>query len=277
MKNLSVALLAHLGGDVTTLATCVKLTRLDAQSFGFTEHDEDLTIDGLTYKSLLGIEATGVDSQSGLNVDQLDVKGMLDLLGISEADIVSGRWDFAAVRVFMVNWADLSMSDYKLRRGTLGQLSVTNSYVAEMRGVTQWLQQTIGEVYSATCKADLYDARCKVNPTAYTGTGTVGTVTLAQRQWTDAGLTHPNDYFTSGDVTWLTGANAGLSMEVKSFAASTVGLQEPMPYVIAPGDTYTIRAGCLKRWDEDCGAKFDNQDNFRGTPFVPGADALLGV
>ena len=49
-----------------------------------------------------------------------------------------------------------------------------------------------------------------------------------------------------------------------------------MPYVIAVGDTFTIYAGCLKRYEEDCGpAKFDNQVNFRGFPFLPGNDAML--
>jgi uncharacterized phage protein (TIGR02218 family) len=264
-----------LGGDATTLATCVKITRLDAQVFGFTEHDDALTIGGVTYQSMQGIQSTGVDSQSGLNVDQLDVKGMLDLLGVDEADIVSGRWDFAVIRVFAVNWADLTMGDYKLRRGTLGQLSVTNCYIAEMRGVTQWLQQTIGELASPMCKADLFDDRCKVNPAAYTVSGTVGTVTNPQRAWTDAALVQATGYFTAGKVTWVTGANAGLSMEVKSFGATAVGLQEPMPYVIAPGDTYSIKAGCLKRFVEDCGNKFNNQDNFRGLPFLPGLDRLL--
>lgn len=276
MKTISAGLLAHFQGDATTLATCAKITRLDSTVYGFTEHDTALTIGGVTYQSLTGIQATSVESQSGLNVDQLDVQGMLNSLGVDEADIVAGRWDFAAIRVFLVNWADLTMGDYKLRRGMLGQISITNSYVAEMRGITQWLQQTIGELYSPSCKADLFDNRCKVNRAAYTFSGTVGTVTNPQRAWLDAGLTQADEYFTSGKMTWLTGANADLSMEVKTYWTGAVSLQEPMPYVIVPGDTYSIEAGCLKRYVEDCGpAKFDNQDNFRGFPYLPGIDVVL--
>ena len=275
MKNISASLLTHLSSDATTMAICCKITRTDAAVYGFTEHDADLVISGVTYKSLLGITATNVETTTGLNVDTLDCSGMLNALGISESDIVSGRWDYAVFRVFSVNWADLTMGDYKMRRGVLGQISITGSFVVEMRGVAQYLQQVVGELASPSCKADLFDARCKVNPAAWTFSGTVGTVTSAQRAWTDAALTQASQFFTAGKVTWLTGGNAGLKMEVKNFEATAVLLQEAMPYAVVAGDTYSIKAGCMKRYIEDCGTKFSNQNNFRGMPYVPGNDKML--
>ena len=97
------------------------------------------------------------------------------------------------------------------------------------------------------------------------------------RQFTASALTQAVDFFTAGKVTWQTGANAGLSKEIKTHATGgNILLQEPMPCTVAVGDTFTIYAGCLKRYDEDCGpAKFNNQVNFRGFPKLPGNDAML--
>jgi len=80
-----------------------------------------------------------------------------------------------------------------------------------------------------------------------------------------------------GVVTWVTGANAGLSMEVKS--SSQIGAFElflPMGFVIANGDTFTVETGCAKTFN-DCKFKFDNVINFQGFPYVPAPDTILKV
>ncbi|CAJ3065672.1 Uncharacterized conserved protein [Burkholderia pseudomallei] len=81
-------------------------------------------------------------------------------------------------------------------------------------------------------------------------------------------------YFAYGKVTWLTGQNAGFSMEVKSFAPGVVTLAMAMPYPIAVGDTYTITAGCDKTIGT-CSARYNNILHFRGEPYIPGPDILL--
>jgi hypothetical protein len=43
-----------------------------------------------------------------------------------------------------------------------------------------------------------------------------------------------------------------------------------MPYTVAGGNTYSVIAGCTKRFAEDCVTKFANGVNFRGFPHVPG-------
>jgi len=66
-------------------------------------------------------------------------------------------------------------------------------------------------------------------------------------------------------------------MEVKAYASGRVELYEAMPYTMQVGDVFSIRPGCLKRLDEDCASKFDNTDNFRGEPFVPGTDQVSKI
>lgn len=55
-----------------------------------------------------------------------------------------------------VNYADLSMGARVLRKGTLGEISIGNlSFNTGLRGLTQALQQTVGELTSIRCRADL--------------------------------------------------------------------------------------------------------------------------
>ena len=282
MKSISGALQAHLDSGQTTLALCVKLTRKDGQIFGFTEHDRPLVVDGVTYTPTTGVDTSAVDTGSGLNVDTLEMRGFLDALGVSEADISAGRWDGADVRVFAVNWADVTMGTYKHRRGWMGEVSVTNDFRAELRGVAQKLQQTIIELATELCKADLFDARCKIVDTEgvwkFTGL-TIASVTQAQREFTAAGAvgSQAAGFFTNGRVLFTTGNCAGLDMEAKlhTVGPGKILLTEAMPYVFNVGDAFTIWAGCRKRYAEDCGTKFSNKINFRGFPHLPGLDAVL--
>ncbi|WP_422436596.1 DUF2163 domain-containing protein [Loktanella sp. DJP18] len=164
MKEVSTALATHLAGPVTTLATCWSITRRDGARFRFTDHDRDITFDGEVYLARFGYARTAVTSDAQLAVDNLDVDGFFDDEAITEADMRAGLFDYAEVRLFLVNWADPAMGALRLRRGWLGELMITENgmFRSELRGLTQALQQEIGELYSAECRADLGDPRCKV-------------------------------------------------------------------------------------------------------------------
>ena len=91
----------------------------------------------------------------------------------------------------------------------------------------------------------------------------------------------PDALFTGGLLTFdssasPTSANAGLSMEIKTWdlANKRVTLFLPMPFDIVPGDLVALRAGCSKSLAV-CRDTFDNVLNFRGEPYVPGNDLLF--
>ena len=279
MKTVPAALQTHLDSGQTTLAHCMKITRKDGTIYGFTDHDRSLVVDGVTYMPSIGAELSAIETAAGLNVDVLDMRGFLSALGVHEGDIAAGRWDFADVRVFLVNWASPADGVITLRRGWMGEVSVTQEFRAELRGVAQKLQQTIIELTTEVCKADLFDARCKVVETEgvwkFSGVA-LSTVVQAQRQFTAAALGQAADFFTNGKVLFTSGACAGLEMEVKTHAGGgNILLVEAMPYTFAIADTFTIWAGCRKRYAEDCGTKFSNKINFRGFPHLPGLDMVL--
>ena len=81
-------------------------------------------------------------------------------------------------------------------------------------------------------------------------------------------------YFDFGRVFWLTGANAGLEMEVKTWdGTSALKLLFKMPNPIAIGDTFIVTPGCSKTIPP-CVA-FGQILNRDAEDFVKGEDAAL--
>jgi len=282
-KTISGAYEAHLALYTTTIATCWKVTRRDAQVFAFTDHIENITFDAVTYLAATAYTASAIESSAGLNVDNLEVSGYLDAAAITEEDLLAGKWDFAEVLIFEVNYNDLSMGSMKLRRGWLGEVKSTDvSFIAELRGMMQRLQGLIGRVITPACNADVFDARCGLSTGSVTNGLVSSTITGAgatnNDAFSDTALTAATAWFDYGLVTFTGGLNDGLSMEVAAYTLGsppTVTLKLPMPFLIQVGDTYDIRAGCDKTI-ATCRVKYNNVINFRGFPHVPGPGRLAG-
>ena len=271
MKNSNISII----GEVTTLATCWKLTLKDSTTLGFTDFGEDITYDGELYRADSGFTPTAISSKAGLSVDNLDVQGMLQSDVISEADLMAGIYDFAEIEIFLVNYKNLAEEPLILRTGWIGEIQLTNGqFTAEIRGLTQKLSTNIGELFSPTCRVNFCDSKCKLNPTTWTFTGTI-TATDDNRVFTDENRTENTGYFNFGNIEFTSGANSGLSMEIKDYSASgDIDLMLPMPYTVAIGDTYNITAGCDKRFST-CVDTFDNGLNFRGEPHLAGIDKMM--
>jgi hypothetical protein len=164
VKTVSPSLASHLAGSVTTLATCWRITRVDGVVFRFTDHDQDLVVEGEVYEASAAYSRTAISNDAGMGVDNLDVEGVFDSAAVTEEELRAGLFDRAEVRIFLVNWADPSMGALRLRRGWFGEVVLTEQGVfrTELRGLTQALSQRIGELYSPECRADLGDHRCRV-------------------------------------------------------------------------------------------------------------------
>jgi uncharacterized phage protein (TIGR02218 family) len=191
-----------------------------------------------------------------------------------DADINAGLYDFAELEIFMVNYADLPAGKLQLRRGWIGEITFgKNQFVAEVRGLAQKLSQRIGDIFSPLCRASFADAKCGKSSPTYTSTASV-TAVESRQVFSASALTQAAGYFNFGKVSFTSGENSGLEMEVKDFANYKLTLVLPLPYEIAVSDTFNIIAGCDKNFDT-CKTKFSNAINFRGEPHVPGSDKLF--
>ena len=273
----------HVAGGLTTITRCWALTRRDGVRLGFTDHDRDISFDGLVFKADTGLTARALMQTTGLSVDNSEALGGLSSAAITEADIRAGRYDGAAVEAWLVNWAD---PDQRLMqfRGTLGEVTrAEGGFRAELEGLSQALGQPVGQVYQQPCSAVLGDGRCGFDLDAvpgYVATRPAETVEDNVR-FTFADFTGFDDrWFERGRLIVQSGAATGLSARIKNDRLSADGreieLWEAIRADIAPGDMLRIEAGCDKE-APTCRLKFNNYINFRGFPDIPGEDWLMAT
>ena len=273
-KVIPAGLLSNYHSDSPTVAWAIKITRTDDAVYGWTSADRDATIDAVIYESAPGLSVASFASSAGLAVDNSELTVLADDTIITRADIIAGRWNNAAYLLFKYDWTDVSAGEEVISAGFLGELHPrSGAYVAELRALQQYLQQPVGAASTKTCRARLGDAMCMVDLGGWTETGTITSVTSKQ-VFTDSSRTEADDYFGEGILTWTAGLNTGLSQKVKTYASDTFTLSLPMIFDVQIGDTYSVIAGCRKRLDEDCAAKFSNELNFQGEPHRPTVDEL---
>ncbi|MBX6426737.1 MAG: DUF2163 domain-containing protein [Variibacter sp.] len=280
MRAIPPALQAKLDAGTTTLARCWIVTRRDGVVLGFTEHDEDLVVDGVRCRAGTGFTASEAQQQFGLAVGGSEVGGALASDSLNEDDLAAGRFDAAEVRLYLVDWSEPALR-VLLSSGVLGEVRREGlHFTAEVRGLAHRLAEESGRLYTATCSADLGDARCKVDLTnpAYRGSGVVAGLPGGSLLVADGLDGFADGWFTSGRLTWTTGANAGLAVEVKTHRAGaegvTLALWQAMPEPLAIGDAFVVTAGCDKRF-ATCRDRFTNAVNFRGFPHIPGNDFVM--
>jgi len=278
MGSIPPAHQARLDSGVTTLAQAWKLTRRDGVVAGFTDHDCDLVIGGVTYRARTGLAASETPSRFDLSVDGGDIAGALDDDILTDADLAAGHYDAAQVETWLVDWSDTSLR-VLTARGTLGEVKREGTaFIAELRGLAALLSQESGRLYTARCGADLGDGKCRVNLANWRGAGMVAALEGAS-MFSASGLdAFADDLFTAGRLTWTSGGNAGLAMEVKQHRVTPgqvrLSLWQAIAEPIAIGDMFTVTGGCDKTL-ATCRDRFGNVANFRGFPAIPGNDFVM--
>jgi uncharacterized phage protein (TIGR02218 family) len=281
VKQVDPTLLNHLQQSVTTLTWCWRIERTDGLVQGFTALDQDLVIAGVTYKAATGFFPSAIQTTNQLDINNAEAASLLDDDSISERDLVGGKYDFAKLDLFLVNYLDLPTAlnldppkHLVLMSGILGQ--VTNSdrtFKVECRSKAQALTQKIVQVTSKTCRAEFGDSDCKVNLAPYTHNLTVAS-TSNNRLINITGFSQADGYFDEGKLIFTNGDNNGLEFTIQSYSGGTITLFETTPYTIAVGNSFRAIAGCRKTLS-DCSNRYGNVLNFRGEPHIPGADKLF--
>jgi uncharacterized phage protein (TIGR02218 family) len=280
MRIIPPALQAKLNSGVTTLCRCFILTRRDGAIQGFTDHDRDVTLNDVVCRADTGFAGTEGVTRLGLSVDGIEVSGVLSDDSLNEDALAAGRYDAAQVDMYIVDWSEPSLH-VLMSRGHIGEVRREGqAFAAELRGLADALNTETGRLYTPTCAADLGDARCGIDLTdpLYRGEGAV-TALNGVSAFTAGGLASFDDgWFTGGRLAFTGGANDGNAMEVKRHRVDgetvVIELWQAMAQTITPGDTFTVTAGCDKRF-ATCRDRLSNVLNFRGFPHIPGNDFIM--
>ncbi len=278
MRIIDPELQARLDGGATHLCRCWLVRRRDGVTLGFTDHDEDVAFDGEVFRASSGMDASALQSATGMSVDNAQAMGALSDAAVSEEDIRTGRYDRAEIRHWLVDWErpDLRVLMF---RGQFGEIKRSDgAFEVELRGLTEALNAPVGRSILRTCERALGDAKCRfdTNQPGFSGEGEVspesspGSVMALGLDDFAAG------WFSQGVLAWLTGQNAGETAaikadRVKGAGARALTLWQLPGRPVAVGDRFRVTAGCDKR-AETCRSKFGNYINFRGFPDIPGED-----
>lgn len=296
-KSIPAALQAHYDTGQTSLSVAILIQRADGELFGFTMNSRPLTLDltpwdelpwlltgetAFEFEAASGMEGFVIESTAGFEVDETQIVTLNNGGLFTENDILAGRWRGARFRIFLYRWdvaAPMISDDIEtLKVGTIGELHATPVTVkAELHCLKRGLQIPVGKVTQPTCRARVFsvgDGQCNKDPTGFVHSLTVTGVT-DKGEFTCSGATQDPDYFGYGMVSWDTGLNAGLSMQVSEFEAGVFTLVAPMIFNIQVGDTLTAKAGCRGRLIEDCRDKFGNVPNFQAEPHAPTRDRTI--
>ncbi len=284
MKAASSGMIAHIAQGQTTLTTCLKLTLLDGTVLGITEHDQDLLFSSVTYLARAGFSKFNIAEKANGDASTIQVKGMVDSTYFTAAAIRGRKFDYAAYEIFYVNWSDLTQGRILGPTGKLGPFTLNEfEWTVDFYGLAYRLTQTGGELLSRDCRVDFGSARCAPGGLLDGGTsidslmqtGTVAT-TDGYKTITFTGLSDTGKPFNGGLLTWLTGNNANLSIEISTivFGTSTAVLYLKTFLPIQVGDTFKVLPACDHSF-VTCADFWNNAKNFQAEKDVPGDDALL--
>lgn len=287
------ALQAHLDGRATTVCTCWKVVRNDGVILGFTDHDQDVVVAGQRYEASTSFNGSAIEAQLGLGVSNMEALGFLNSDSITEADLVSTRFDNARVSLFLVNWADPTQF-MTIIAGTLGKVSIGDiSFQAEVRSHSQNFDQYIGSLCSPRCRVVTFagggsglEAGCQANISGQQRSGTIASVTdrktfainpIGGMPADGTGGTIGGGFYEAGTITFTSGNNKGISKEIETQQGGVnFVLNESFALDIAPGDSFTLQPGC-DRTLPVCRNNWDQVVNRRAEDYVTGTDQVFKV
>ncbi len=256
---------------LTTLAFTWRVERRDGVTLGFTSHDRDLVIDGLTHRAAPGMLPSAIERSDGLDADDVQLSAALTSDAFTDADLMAGRWDGAGLTLSAVDWTAPDVAPVTLLTGEFGEVEIKDGgFAVGLRGPTAVLDAAVVEETSPECRAQLGDRRCRVDLSGRRVSAVV--VSVVDSVVTLAGALADGG-FAYGSLRWLTGDNAGLESRVVANAGASVTLRDVPAFAVVAGTRVELLQGCGKRFST-CVSRFGNAVNFRGEPHLPGNDLL---
>lgn len=251
----------HYGGRGTTVCLFGKITAPSywgGESIGFTSGTRNvyLAAHDLTFYASPGINPTVVEMVAGTESASVESILQFSSNAITEEDLEAGKWNYAKLELWLMNYEAFGMGEFVVYSGYLGDVTNAQTYFkAEAVGGHSLLKKKYGNVTARICRLKTGVGQCQLDLNGITSDGFLITNTLNTASVTDKynlvldrDEDVPDDFYNHGLITALSGANAGLSREVKQgtgFGTPSVNvtLRRTFPFPITPGQDFAMRIG----------------------------------
>ncbi|MGI8568912.1 MAG: DUF2163 domain-containing protein [Methylocella sp.] len=245
---------------------------------GYVYAANSILVDGLKFKCTVGLE---VDQQQiTISARATDTVGGVPFLQALGRGVFDGA-EIMRERAFLNSWSAADAASpvgsvilFKGRVGTEDSIGRTTAQITVNSDLVLLDLQMPRNVYSPACQHVLYDSGCTLVKSAFGTAGVVGPTVPAGSSafttipWPTGPAVSTN--FNQGTILFSSGANAGVSANVKNMA--TLGgikcliLAYPLYTAPASGDAFTAYFGC-DHSQNTCTFKFNNAlDAANGAP-----------
>jgi hypothetical protein len=169
MRAVPEALTARIEGGAASLCHVWILTRGDGARLGFTDHDRDLTVDGVVCRAASGWTAGAAESAAGFAPGLATAVGGFDDDGISEAELAAGPYDGARVECRLADWSAPDLDVTLWRASVAAAKAEGGAFTLELEGPLAALDRVAGRTFGRSCDAAFGDARCGVDVSGFPG------------------------------------------------------------------------------------------------------------
>jgi len=145
------------------------LTRADGVALGFTDHDRDLTVQGVTCKAASGWTAGAAEAATGFSPGLATAVGGFDDAALTEADLLAGLYDGARVERRAVDWTAPGLSVLLWTARVASAKAEGGAFTLALEGPLAALDRVAGRTFGRSCDAAFGDARCGVDVAAFPG------------------------------------------------------------------------------------------------------------
>lgn len=274
---------------VLPLCHCVLIELTNGEKLGYTNFSQDLSIDGVTFRSRQSLNPTALERKLGMQSDNQEFRGAFSD-NIDENLIFSDRFREARIITAIVNWQNLPSSllnlpDEQVQIGYVGEIKSLGGESYTLENLTESsinLRQSRDEKTSPSC-------RWFFGQDNGDNSGCRKQVPFYETQI--AGVNSRRDFEVWGEYqnlawgkcTFTDGANKSATYAiyrtVSIFGGRTqIQLFTEASSPVAAHDGVILTAGCDKTYNT-CKNTWNNAINFGNIPsfgnFMPGNDFLL--
>lgn len=284
----------YLEGDELTLALFLKITPsadfANVDPLGFTSLDSSVTLaaHSLTFFPTAGLHPSTTESESG-KPSNFELRGIFESVGVTEADLLAGKWNGAEIELWRMNYADLTMGEEVLFRGVISHFTDHQDYFkAEIVGLANRMSTNFGGMTSRICRRVRtftdFPGECGYQDPTTHGFDSQRQViadTIISRLAIDFDgyESVPADFYTNGKAECLTGENEGIAREIQSGVVSGgllhVVLKRAFPLTVTAGDDFELTVGCNGTL-ERC-MYLDNVIERHAEDYIPGIEKAAKV